>query len=592
MFRGFRWQLIALMLAVAAFAAGAVYRISRQPAPPPKSTAMPTPSSTASTFGDPPETTAVPPGADTGSFLPETPSYSVSTTYREGMVGTIQRLNPLFAHLNPPDRDISSLIFEGLFAINDYGEVVPSLAAELVVSGDGLEYVVRLRDDITWQDGIAFSADDVAFTMSLLSAPEYAEFSPAGEFWQTVETQWLSQDLVRFRLAQPFSSFPHLLTIGILPEHALRGSTVAGLVHHPFNLSPIGTGPYQLASLRTAPNNRITAIHLALSPNYRERYDAQNGYLFNSLRFNLYEDSTAAMRAYESNVVDALANIATIEQILSLPQSQHYTQVESTLGILVFNWTDTAFEERRVRQALSLSLDVPDLVQAHFGAEATYADSPYVPGSSVYQPEAFWTSYDMAQAKTLMSSAALVSAERDDEESTDSEPAAQLIPRFSLLIEDSNPLRGMANDIVSQWQLLGLEFTVEAVDAETLRTRLESGSFQAAIVTQRIGADHDLFRFWHPAQSGNGRNYGAAAQNEIAEILETARDEIYGIRRALLYQQFQKVFAEQAIAIPLFYPLYTFVARDTIEGLSLGYLTTPADRFRGIQDWRPATLPG
>ncbi len=592
MFRGFRWQLIALVLALVAFGAGAVYRISRQSGPLPMPSATPAQTSTASNDVGPPETTASPPGADFGPPLVETRSANTSATYREGMVGAVQRLNPLFAHLNPPDRDISSLIFEGLFAINDYGEVVPTLAAELVVSGDGLEYVVRLRDDITWQDGIRFTADDVAFTMSLLSASDYAEFSPVAEFWQTVETQWLSHDLVRFRLAQPFSSFPHLLTIGILPEHALRGTTIAGLAHHPFNLSPIGTGAYQLVSLHSAANSRVTAIRLALSPNYRQRHDAQSGYLYSSLRFNLYEDSSAAMNAYESNAVDALANIATTEQMLSLPQSQHYTQVESTLGILIFNWIDTPFGERRIRQALSLGLDVPELVQTHFGAAATHADSPYVPGLSIYQPHPFWTTYDMAQANALLASAALVSGERDAEESTVSEPTAQPTARFSLLIEDSHALRGMANAIVSQWQLLGLDFTVEAVDAEALQSRLETGSFQAAIVTQRIGADHDLFRFWHPAQSGSGRNYGAAAHNEIAEILETARDEIYGLRRAQLYQQFQQVFAEQAIAIPLYYRLYTFVARDTVEGISLGYLTTPADRFRGIQDWRPATLPG
>ncbi|MFW5748883.1 MAG: hypothetical protein ACOCYT_04640, partial [Chloroflexota bacterium] len=60
-------------------------------------------------------------------------------TYTEGLVGEVRRLNPLFGPLNPVDADISSLIFEGLTTINSYGEVIPRLAEEWVVSFDGLE---------------------------------------------------------------------------------------------------------------------------------------------------------------------------------------------------------------------------------------------------------------------------------------------------------------------------------------------------------------------------------------------------------------------------------------------------------------------
>ena len=125
-----------------------------------------------------------------------------------------------------------------------------------------------------------------------------------------------------------------------------------------------------------------------------------------------------------------------------------------------------------------------------------------------------------------------------------------------------------------------------------MSNRLETGDFDAAIVTQRIGADRDLFRFWHPAQQGGGENYGGASHNEMAELIEIARGEIYAGRRALLHQQIQAVFAEQALAIPLYYPLLTYVARDGIEGIRLGFLASPADRFRGIQHWRPATMAG
>ncbi len=580
MFRGFRWQLVLFILALALFAAAALFRLSRQsqPAPPSETTPVPTIAPTQSSA----PTHAV-------SHTSTTPSQSSVSVYREGLVGSVQRLNPLFAHLNPPDRDITSLIFEGLFAFNEYGETIQRMATELIISGDGLEYVVRLRNDIQWQNGLPFSADDVVYTASLMSDPRYSEISPAGAFWQSVETQKLSPHLIRFRLAQPYSSFPILLTIGILPEHALRGTTIEQLAQHPFNLSPIGTGAYQLDALDTVDGQGITALRLALSPIYHQRQGAQKGHLLHELHFQLYADTTAALEAYYTGNIDAISGFAPLTDLDSLPPSQLYRQVDSTLGVLIFNWGNAPFEERRVRQALSLSLNVPQLVQTHFGAAATYADSPYVPGSSVYQPQQFWKTYDLVQAKTLWSSSEAAASESDSDDANEDDSTTEPVQPYTLVIEEGTNLQGMANEIVSQWQLLGLDFVVEALDATNFRNRLETGRFDAAIVRQRIGADPDLFRFWHSAQSGSG-NFGAASDNEIAENLENARSEIFAARRALLYQRFQEVFAEQVLAIPLFYPVYTFVVRDNIEGIQLGYLTSAADRFRGIQYWRPSTV--
>ena len=212
MLRGFRWQLIALLIALVACAAAAAFRISRRAPLPATATVSPQLADSDANQSPAPIETSLPATIVSAPVASSDPSATAAATFREGLVGSVQRINPLFAHLNPADQDIASLIFEGLFAVNDYGEVVPRLAAELAISSDGLEYVVRLRNDVKWQDGTPFTADDVVYTLSLLGASEYAEVSASAAFWQTVETQKLSTNLVRFRLIQPFSSFPLLLS--------------------------------------------------------------------------------------------------------------------------------------------------------------------------------------------------------------------------------------------------------------------------------------------------------------------------------------------------------------------------------------------
>ncbi|HRF94334.1 MAG TPA: hypothetical protein PLZ51_04030, partial [Aggregatilineales bacterium] len=77
-------------------------------------------------------------------------------------------------------------------------------------------------------------------------------------------------------LAQPLATFPEAMRIGILPEHALRGTNASQLATHPFNLAPIGTGAYQLEAIRVEAGV-IRTVDLRVSPNYRLRPEGSMG---------------------------------------------------------------------------------------------------------------------------------------------------------------------------------------------------------------------------------------------------------------------------------------------------------------------------
>lgn len=586
MFRGFRWQLLAFILALLVFFIAFAFRVIRQTSVP-ETTPVPTNARLAITATPVPASTREAPVRAT-----EAPAGKPVHGYREGLVGAVSRLNPVFAHLNAVDRDISSLIFEGLFATNEYGAAIPLLAERLVKSSDGLEYVVELRQDVYWHDGVALDADDVVYTMSLLGDPRYAEFSASATFWESLETQKLSDTLLRFRLAQPLASFTSLLTVGILPERVLRGTSIAQLAQHPFNLAPIGTGPYQLAELSVNDNGVISSIKLQRSPLYQNRLDSLASYQISTLRFTLFSDADDALDAYRSGQIDALANLGTRQQLLSLPGARIFTQLQSKVSMLIFNWNEPIFQDRRFRQSLALSLDLPALVERNVFASATQADSPLIPGLAAYQSSALWTTQDIERAQLLAAAAA---ANKDDTQSEDDEndltPVEATNRAFTILVEDDAPFLNLAADIADSWRALGLRVDIESLPIAQLQERLQSGAFESAIVTQHIGSDPDLYRFWHPAQMTSGQNYGGVSSDVISELLEGIRQADNGIIRQRLLQEFQHQFAELIIAIPLYYPLYTLAVRDTIDGVRLGYLGTSADRYRSLFNWRLAPTP-
>jgi peptide/nickel transport system substrate-binding protein len=585
MLRGFRWQFLVLVMALVLFVAALASR-STEPDQPNVVQPAPTKVATSQTTTATLAPTAAPPTANIKPDLNNTPAPVV--TYREALVGSVQRLNPLFTDLNPVDRDISSLIFEGLTRSNQYGEPEPALAQNWVISSDGLEYVIRLRQGVLWQDGMPFKAADVIYTYSLLQSPDFPGSATMGAFWRTVEVEALDNYLVRFRLTQPLGSFLDMLRLGILPEHALLGTTAAQIATHPFNLTPIGTGPYQLEALRAPDGKNVQMVDLRLAPVYRQRPEGQTGYQLDRVSFKLYSSFDEAVTALKAGDVDGLAARNRYERpaLTGIGGLNVHTTLEPTVGMLIFNWASDKtkfFREQRVRQALQMGLDRTSIIQRYLLDAAIKADSPIFPGSWAYTAELPWPNPDAAAAKKLLESANIP---KDKAEAT-AEPTATGSLSFRILTPDDPALANIAQEIAAQWAQLNVTVSVDSVDLKTYQERLDKSDFDTALVELSLGssADPDVYHFWDPGQYPDGPNYGGVDERHIAEELERARRDPSGINRAIHYQNFQRDFISRAIAIPLYYPLYTYATSSKVSGVQLGFMGSPTNRFDTIRDW-------
>jgi peptide/nickel transport system substrate-binding protein len=98
-------------------------------------------------------------------------------------------------------------------------------------------------------------------------------------------------------------------------------------------------------------------------------------------------------------------------------------------------------------------------------------------------------------------------------------------------------------------------------------------------------ADPDPYVFWHQGQIAGGQNYGGVDDGIISETLEQARRDPNGVNRAAWYRRFQEAFAERVPAIPLYYPVYAYGLDGRVEGVQLGLLCDPSDRFRSLWTW-------
>lgn len=124
--------------------------------------------------------------------------------------------NPLMAHIETDDAVHFSL-FDALFRMDPGGVLQPNLALEVPtqknggISEDGLNWRVRLRDDVHWHDGNPFTAEDVKFTLELITNPKFRAWRTGGHSLVRDLTV-VSPTEITWRMEQVFAPYLSFLT--------------------------------------------------------------------------------------------------------------------------------------------------------------------------------------------------------------------------------------------------------------------------------------------------------------------------------------------------------------------------------------------
>lgn len=494
--------------------------------------------------------------------------------YTEAVAGVPQFINPLLAQYNPVDQDLTALIFNGLTRANGQGELEPDLAQSWEVSEDGLVYLFRLRQDIRWQDNEPFTADDVLFTINLIQDPAFPGVLYLTELWRTVTAQKLDEYTIRFILPEPFPAFVDYTTIGILPEHLLADVPASDLLSHPFNLQPVGTGPFRLEEVTAQ------SAHLSANPFYNGSKPK-----LARLQFRFYPNYQETIAAYRAGQVQGIAYIPpqAIPEVRAIESLNLYTARLSGYVLVYFNLqtpeTTPFFTETPVRQALLAGTNRQAIIDQALNGQGLPANSPIRSWSWAYNPELPMIEYDLTQASMLLDEAGWIDTDGDGIRDKEGHPLA-----FTLLSSDDPDRVAVAQLLSEQWRQMGISATVEVVGAG-LGDRLARHEFQAALAEVLMTGDPDPYPLWHQSQIEAGQNYAGWNHEQASKLLEAARATTNRGLRSDFYFQFQEIFTQEVPALILFNPVYTYGVSRDIYDVQLSPMTNPGDRFRTITDW-------
>lgn len=444
----------------------------------------------------------------------------------EGMVGQPRHLNPVQISDNAVDRDLVTILYRSLFKYDEMGILVPDLAASYEVSDDGLTYTVHLSDKQSFDDGVQITTNDVIFTASKLPGIKDVR----------IEKQ---DDLtVKFILTQAYYGFPELLTFPVAAEHL-------GTEEKPLSKFVSSTGFY-VSAIDPAPNH-IESITL------RRREFSKD--FVNTIVFKFYNDRDELKTALELGEIDMYAGSE-----ISWPHfNEHSTVLNGVDYAIYFNlnhagvWTD---------------LDSRKVLAAHIPKE-------------------------MIVTQALENRYQLMNGPLSGEYARNIDPypfvteTTNLSGNINFVVPRTEDNLKVAEIIKSEWEKLGLEVQLKVVDPDDLDDKIMARrDFDAILLGHEVSHDPDRYNYWHSAQvTYPGLNISGYKQVRVDKAIEKGRQEKDPSKRKEHYNLFQDSIVDDVPAIYLYQPRYSIFARDNIEGINLGVMYYPSERYRSLPQW-------
>jgi peptide/nickel transport system substrate-binding protein len=508
--------------------------------------------------------------------------------HSEALIGEIIRLNPILDFSNQPDRDIDRLIYHGLLHFDSRGIPVPDLAATWSISADATLYTFTLHEDAVWHDGEPVTSDDIVYTFSKLQDDNYPGPEDIHELWNQVNIIRLDDRRVQFQLPEPFAPFLDYLSVGLLPDHLLRGVSAGDLIDHPFNLDPIGTGPFRLDQF-ILEDNKITGVSLVA---FDEFYGQQP--FLERIELILFENEQDALKAYNNGEVKGIGYLgeSILEEALSLPSMNVHSARLPRLGLIFLNLQNPEkdfLSEKTIRRALAIAINRQWIIDQVFLGQAVQPIGPIMPGTWAFAEGLKALPFDPDEAAQILESegwelpagASLGTPEYQrvkDEE----------ILSLELVHLDDNANTQIAELVKRYWEAIAIQVELVPVSSDSLLNEfLQPRAFQAVLTELDLGnyPDPDPYPIWHDSQTETGQNYSGFSDRNISIWLEQARTTPDRGRRSELYTSFQYRFQDQVPSILMYYPIYNYGIDAQVQGVTVGPLFNPSDRFNTVFDW-------
>ena len=421
---------------------------------------------------------------------------------------------------------VMSLLYESMFIVGSDFAAYPLLCASCAVSEDGTVWHFDLRQDITFSDGSAMTAADVAASLS--AARTSSLYQTRFDIVTGIEQDGAYGVIVRLTTA--CENLPLLLDVPIVKAGTVSSGT------------PVGSGPYV-----------CSGDSLVRNTNWWQ--DATPTIDVQKIRLVAANDPQAVRDAFEFGGAD----IAYSDPSASNAADYHcdyelWSAPTTTMLYLGFNLGSNYFYSSTLRGGITYAVDRETILTQIYGGFGLAAALPCSPLASFYDGAlAASYTYDPGSFQACLSSSGIWP-----------DPAQPL--RF--IVSDVSARRvSVANLIAEELQSLGLYTEVVVCTEEEFQFNLINGNFDMYLAEIRLPPNFDLRCFFKLYSTAD---YGGTGGDSALQLCNQALEN-----SGNYYDLFRTVM-NRGLLCPILFKTNAFY---TTRGVMKAHTTTLSNLF-------------
>ena len=520
--------------------------------------------------------------------------------------------------------EVNAWLFAGLYRVDLAGTLEPDLVTEVATTANGRKVIaadgdgqrvtltLTLRDDVAWSDGTPITTTDLAFVAEVSAAAR-----PSA--WERLTYETIDARTFRFTVSDAQTLDLVGSPMPVLPAHALRPAWDAALaagtpledVFAAFGSVEavndgrlVSSGPFVAADWEPG-----VALTMTRNPRYHDHPVDAEAYA-QIVEYRFITNPLALVSSIEAGTVDATSSPwITFGQALSLPEDggfdvwfvpssvwEHLTVNQFTNVPAV---ADLQLDDVRTRRALLHAIDRQGMIDALFDGVQLVAHSNVSPFDPIYAPDVRQYEFDTDMARSLLTELGWTPGTDGVLERVTSDDRTV---RFELefVTTEGNVARERQQAFIADGlREVGIAVRIEnAPSSEVFAPDFYfrgydgtwTGLFMFAFVSSRASTLNALTYLCRaaptPANAYQGSNVGGACLEAYDELRDRAVRELDPELARPLYQEMQRVFADELMAIPLLFRSNPLV---TADGL-VNYVTSTFNQDTGYPPARPALV--
>ena len=446
-------------------------------------------------------------------------------------------------------REVFINMCEKLYDVDEELQLIPQLAAELPeVSEDGKTVTIKLRDDVTFNDGTKFDAE--AVKTSLDRHRELEGSARTSELSAVTAVKVVDPTTVELTLSAPFAP----LTAQLADRAGMIMSpTQLEKLGDQFATDPVCVGPFDFVS-RT-PGSEIV---LEKAPDY---YDADQVNL-DGVTYKIITDANVRQANVKSGDVQVAERIAAtdVSKLENDPavkligqDSLGYQGITINIGNAngvgqPAGKVDTPLgSSPELREAFELSLDREVINQVVFAGKNQIGCTALPPASPFHDESIECPARDLERAKEIIADAGVPTP----------------IP-VTLFVGTSPDNLRLGQVIQAQAKEAGFDVKVAPGEFASTLDRADAGDFDTLQVgwSGRVDPDGNLYNHTH---TGAPLNTSGISNPELDKALDDARLTDDVDERKALYSEAMQILNEERGILYLYHPVnYLATAPDVV----------------------------